>query len=375
MQLSDFDYDLPRERIAQTPAEPRDAARLLVHDPLRERMHDARVADLAEWLEPGDLLVLNDTRVLPARLFARRRSGGAVELLFVEPCGSSTGGTGTAASGGARWRALVNPARKLRAGETLAVPGGLSVRVVEREGTSAVWHVELGDPRDAARGVVELLEVAGRTPLPPYIHRARDGDEREPLDRERYQTIYARAAGAVAAPTAGLHFTPELMQRLAARGVQTTRLTLHVGIGTFQPIATPDPRDHAMHAERFEIPEEAARAVERARARGARVVAVGTTSVRALEARSDDSGRLAPGRGSTDLFILPGHRFRCVDALLTNFHLPRSTLLMLVCAFAGRERVLRLYRHAVEAGYRFYSYGDAMLLTERWGTGSGTEAS
>ena len=361
MELDDFDYDLPPERIAQEPADPRDAARLLVDDAGTTRHRT--VADLADELRPGDLLVVNDTRVRPARLQARRATGGAVELLLVEPSPS--------ADAAGAWRAMVRPAKRLRAGEELVVDGaGLVVRALEREvdparGADATpfWRVELFDPDAREARVEELLERAGRMPLPPYIERARDGDPRDATDRERYQTVYARHAGAVAAPTAGLHLTPELLERLAQRGVERAEVTLHVGLGTFLPVTASDPDEHVMHAERYELGVACADAIERCRARGGRVVAVGTTSVRVLESCAGDAGRVTPGVGQTRLFVRPGFGFRCVDVLLTNFHLPRSTLLMLVAAFVGRERMLGLYAEAIERGYRFYSYGDAMLLS------------
>ena len=353
MKLSEFDYELPPERIAQEPLEERDRARLFVHRIAADESEHALVSGLPRFLAPGDLVVVNDTRVLPARLLATRASGGGVELLFVEPAGEDP----------YVWNALVHPARKLRAGERLDLGvRDVFARMLEREllpgGKPAMeWHVRLEDGEGRPLDPLSILERVGHVPLPPYIERA-DGA----LDRERYQTVYAERSGAVAAPTAGLHFTPELFERLGERGVARASLTLHVGPGTFQPIKTDEIDAHRMHAERFEVPERTAAAVRAARARGGRVVAVGTTSVRALESAVDEAGELRAARGATALFLRPGHRFRAVDALLTNFHLPRSTLLVLVSAFAGRERVLRLYQEAIERGYRFYSYGDAMLL-------------
>lgn len=353
MKLSDFDYELPPERIARAPVAQRDRARLLVHARQRDETAHREVRDLVEYLRADDLLVLNDTRVLPARLFARRASGGRVEFLFVEPGGSEA----------CRWQALARPSRRLRVGERLAVEGGAySLHLVAREsaedgGEGAGWLVELLDGAGRAQDPLAVLAEVGHVPLPPYLERA-DGPE----DVERYQTVYAARPGAVAAPTAGLHFTPELLAELERRGVRRTFVTLHVGPGTFQPVKSEDVRQHAMHAERYELRPEAVAAVARAKAAGGRVVAVGTTSVRVLESCARADGALAAGSGTTRLFLVPGEPFRVVDALLTNFHLPRSTLLMLVSAFAGRERVLALYREAVARGYRFYSYGDAMLL-------------
>jgi S-adenosylmethionine:tRNA ribosyltransferase-isomerase len=358
VRLDDFDYELPEELVARAPSEERDLARLLVHDVESGETDHARIRDLPDRLRPDDLLVLNDTRVRPARLFGHRRSGGAVELLLLDRRAGL-------------WRARINPARKLHPDERVKIDGGGAAVALERpvlDGgePDTAWTIRLEPP--AGEDEDAWLERVGRMPLPPYIARARGVDAKKPgseaddaLDRERYQTVFAREPGAVAAPTAGLHFTPELLRRLGETGVELAWVTLHVGEGTFQPVKVEDVREHEMHAERFELPEATVEAVERCRRRGGRVIAVGTTSVRVLESRFA-GGRLVPGSGETSLFILPGRRFGVVDGLLTNFHLPKSTLLMLVAAFAGRERVLALYREAIEHGYRFYSYGDAMLL-------------
>lgn len=350
MRTRDFFFELPAGSIAQEPVEPRDAARMLVHEVSGELTRHRRVADLAEELGPGDLLVVNDTRVLPARLFARRSTGGRVELLFLGP-----------GPGGA-WRAMARPARKLSPGEELSVEGGLVARAVEREGESPVWAVELCDPAQPDLPVPTLLERTGRMPLPPYITREAEGDPRDEGDRERYQTVYAQRSGAVAAPTAGLHFTPELLEELTRRGVRRAAVTLHVGLGTFLPVTAEQVDEHEMHAEVFEVSEEVVEQVAACRAEGGRVIAVGTTSVRALESCVDGEGVLRAGAGQTRLFLKPGDQLGVVDGLLTNFHLPESTLLMLVSVLTGRERLLGLYGEAVRQGYRFYSYGDAMLL-------------
>lgn len=342
MKISDFDYDLPEDLIAQEPIEPRDAARLLVVPASGPLAHRA-ITDLPELLAPGDLLVLNDTRVIPARLLGRKESGGKVELLLCEPL---AGGLGR------RWRAMGQASKPIRPGARLQFDGlAATVEASEGEGFYAVVLDREGPELESA------LERAGRLPLPPYIRRAPGA-----ADRTRYQTVLARKPGSAAAPTAGLHFTPALLDRLAARGVERTTVTLHVGPGTFLPVRAERLDDHRMHGERYEVPEEAAAAVARARARGGRVVAVGTTSARTLESAWRD-GRLVPGEGRTELFIRPGHAFGALDALLTNFHLPRSTLLVLACALGGRERILAAYREAVARRYRFFSYGDAMLLT------------
>ncbi|MGH7162704.1 MAG: tRNA preQ1(34) S-adenosylmethionine ribosyltransferase-isomerase QueA [Planctomycetota bacterium] len=335
MDVKDFDYELSPDRIAATPAAPRDAARMLVLDRATGSRDDAAVRDLPERLLPGDLLVVNDTKVVPARLFGRRASGGRVELLLLrrEP-------------GGAH-EALLRAHRTPRPSERLEMEGGLEATLLERPEGGAIWRVRLeGDVESA-------LERAGHVPLPPYIKRPD-----EAADRERYQTIFAARPGAAAAPTAGLHFTPELVARLGASGIGLVAVTLHVGYGTFQPIDAARVEDHRLHAEEFEVCEEAARAILD---RKGRLVAVGTTTARVLETLAA-SGGVRASRGRTDLYLYPGKPFRAVEALLTNFHLPRSSLLLLVCAFAGRERVLAAYRHAVDARYRFYSYGDAMLI-------------
>jgi S-adenosylmethionine:tRNA ribosyltransferase-isomerase len=352
VKLSDFDYELPAERIAQAPLAERDRARLFVHERASDRSYHRTVRDLGEFLRAGDLLVLNDTRVLRARLFARRASGGRVELLLVEPTGPECA-----------WSALIHPARRLRLGERLALEGApgfvhLRARGREPDGTPAMeWTVRLETEAGVALDPALVMERAGHVPLPPYVLRAE-----ESADAARYQTVYARVPGAVAAPTAGLHFTPELLAALAQQGIARAAVTLHVGPGTFQPVKSERIEEHRMHAERYVLPEETVAAVRATRARGGRVVAVGTTTVRVLEGSVDERGELVAGSGETRLFLHPGARFRTVDALLTNFHLPRSTLLMLVCAFAGRERVLGLYAEAIRRGYRFYSYGDAQLF-------------
>ena len=345
MLTSDFEYRLPPGLIAQAPLERRDESRLLVVERRSGRIEHRLFRDLPELLAAGDLLVLNDTRVFPARLGGRRgRTGGRVEALFIRE--ESPG----------RWLALTRSGGALRPGEALVLAGGaLRVRLVERRGAA-------GDLLELPAGLdlPGFLQEHGQVPLPPYIRRARPG--REALDRERYQTVYARAVGAVAAPTAGLHFTPETFQALSARGVGTAALTLHVGPGTFQPVKAARVEDHRLLPEWYDLGEKTAALANAAGAAGRRVAAVGTTAARVLEAAADADGRVRPGQGWTDLFIYPPYRFRAVRALVTNFHLPRSTLLMLVAAFAGRELVLEAYRRAIEAKYRFYSYGDCCIF-------------
>ncbi len=318
---------------------PRDAARLLVPG---EAVMDLGVRDLPHLLRAGDVMVFNDTRVLPARLKGHRGTA-AVEVTLHEQYGID------------RWRAFARPAKKLKAGDVIVFADDFSAEV---EGKGDGGEVAL---RFSAAGpdLVAALERYGSLPLPPYIRRAHGADAR---DREDYQTVFARHEGAVAAPTAGLHFTPELLAAIDARGVRRVHVTLHVGAGTFLPVKVADTRDHKMHAEHGVVSAEAAAAINQARARGGRVVAVGTTSLRLLESAAREDGTVRPFAGSTDIFITPGYRFRVVDLLMTNFHLPRSTLFMLVCAFAGLERMHAAYRHAIASGYRFYSYGDACLL-------------
>ena len=354
--MSDFDFALPPERIAQRPTERRDASRLLVLDRGAGTRTDARFDRIGEWLREGDLLVVNETEVFPARLAARRSSGAAVEILLVRP----RDGEDPEAAAGREWDAMAGPARKARPGDVLELLDGAGDPAPDA--TAAVLEILPGGMRrvrlDIPGDPWEWIDAHGHVPLPPYIDRPD-----EPLDRERYQTVYARRRGAVAAPTAGLHFTAALLDRLAGSGVRRAALTLHVGPGTFRPVTAEHAEDHRMEAEWYRIGPEAARALAETRSTGGRVVAVGTTVVRALESAARGwEGEPAPARGSTDLFIRPGHEFRAVDALITNFHLPRSTLLLLVAAFAGRDRILEAYRHAVAAGYRFYSYGDAMLI-------------
>ncbi len=337
---SDFDFDLPAEQIAQTPAERRDASRLLVVDRERGALEHRVFAGLAEMIPAGDLLVLNETRVFPARLMGRRPGGGEAEVLLLHPAQEGC------------WTALVRPGAKLRPGRTVEVSDGLRVEIVDvQPGGERTVRLHTSLP------IEEALERWGRIPLPPYLRRSATEQ-----DRERYQTVFARERGSVAAPTAGLHFTPALLERLERRGVRVARLVLHVGVGTFRPVESEDPAGHPMHAEWYRVSPEAAAAVNAARERGARVWAVGTTVARTLESVAAEDGGVAAGEGWTRLFIRPPYRFRVVDRLLTNFHLPRSTLLMLVASFAGYELAMGAYRQALRDGYRFFSYGDAMLI-------------
>ena len=339
MRVDDFDFDLPRGMIAERPAEPRGAARML--RVAADGLSDGKVAELAGLLRPGDVMVFNDTRVIPARLFGRRGLAG-VEVTLHQRVGLD------------RWRAFARPAKKLRPGDRIDFAEGFAATVA---GKGEAGEVELRFDR-SGDDLLAALETFGRMPLPPYIRKG-EADER---DRDDYQTVFAREKGAVAAPTAGLHFTPDLLAGLDRRGVTRVAVTLHVGAGTFLPVKVDDTDHHRMHAETGMVTAEAAAAVNAARAAGGRVVAVGTTALRLLESATDEQGVLHPFDQATDIFITPGYRFRLVDVLLTNFHLPRSTLFMLVAAFAGLERMRAAYEHAKDSGYRFYSYGDCCLL-------------
>jgi S-adenosylmethionine:tRNA ribosyltransferase-isomerase len=342
MHVDDFDFELPDALIAQQPLAERDASRLL--DLTGGNMVDRHIRDLPSLVRPGDVWVINDTRVIPARLLGTKPSGGRVELLLLEPADEAD-----------VWLAWGKANRPLRPGDYIEIADGFSAEVLERDGKQVRVRLSAAD-------VPAAIEAHGHMPLPPYIQRA-DGSG----DRERYQTVFAANPGAVAAPTAGLHLTEALMWAMESAGARIAQVTLHVGPGTFQPVQVKRVEDHPMHSEFYVVPQATASLVNTARREGRRIVAVGTTALRALEAAADD-GTLNAGSGRTDIFIYPGYRFRVVDALLTNFHLPRSTLLMLVAAMIGRERLLAAYTHAMASGYRFYSYGDAMLVS-----GEGTE--
>ena len=347
--INDYDYRLPPELIAQVPADKRDGSRLLVADRMTGSVSDRFFSDLPQLLLPGDLLVVNDTRVVPAKLYGRKESGGRVEVLVLEhsdPAGSVR----------EIRSCLLKSSKRPRIGSVLKFDGGISGRVEELlEGGIVRIHFK-GD-----RSIDAVLEEEGKMPLPPYIRRGRS-DLYNSLDRERYQTVYSEYRGAIAAPTAGLHFTEELIERLKTSGIALTSITLHVGHGTFRPVKTRDIRDHDLGSEFFRIGREAASIIRRTQREGGRIVAVGTTSVRALESAANDNGSVDPCEGMTGLMVTPGHHFKVVDAMITNFHLPKSSLLFLVSAFAGREFIREIYRRAVEKQYRFYSYGDAMLL-------------
>ena len=339
-RTSDYDFHLPPSRIAQQPLEQRDSSRLLVVDRARQTIEHRHFSDVVELIPPGDVLVVNRTRVLRARLLGRRASGAPAELLLLKPLGDS------------RYEAMVSPGAKLKPGRRVAIAPGFAATILElTERRTRIVQLESELPLD------EAIERHGHVPLPPYIQRP---DERD--DADRYQTVFAREAGSVAAPTAGLHFTPRLLDALARRGVVRVEVLLHVGAGTFKPVDVDDPTGHVMHEEWYSVSPEAARTINDARAAGARVWAVGTTSVRTLESVAAEDGTIVSRDGETRIFIRPHYTFRAVDRLITNFHLPRSTLIMLVAAFAGYDLTMRAYHEAIEAGYRFYSYGDAMLI-------------
>jgi len=350
--LKDLNYDLPERLIAQEPSPRREDARLLVVDRRTSQIHDFGVAQLPELLAPGDLLVVNNTKVLPARFLAHRQSGGQVPGLFVrEECESE-------------WIVMLRGSRRLSIGDVVTAEGpdaeNVGLELTESLGDGQ-WRVSV----HAAGTAEQVLDRIGRAPLPPYIKRNQEVDARDSEDRQRYQTVYADKAGAVAAPTAGLHMTQDLMTRIRAGGIEVAEVTLHVGLGTFKPIQAESIQDHVMHTETFDLPEATAASVNACKQRDGRVVAVGTTSVRVLESvarHAADLPEVASSTGATDLFIYPPYRFRIVDALITNFHLPKSTLLALVMAFGGVDLIKRAYRAAVDRRYRFYSYGDAMLI-------------
>ncbi len=340
MNKSDFYYELPPERIAQEPMEPRDHSRMLVMERQSGALTDKHFYDLPSFLKPGDCLILNDSRVLPARLYGSRKgTGAAVELLLLKPLGTDT------------WEVLAGPGKKARPGDTLIFGGGLLEADVEEildEGNRKVRF-------RYQRNFYHILEQIGQMPLPHYITH-------ELQDKERYQTVYSKELGSAAAPTAGLHFTPALLNLIRQMGVEIGFVTLHVGLGTFRPVKVDDITDHKMHAEHYELSQETADLINRTRASGGRVIAVGTTSCRTLESVGLTDGLVKPAEGWTSIFIYPGYRFQLLDGLLTNFHLPESTLIMLVSAFAGYEHTMAAYRYAVKESYRFYSFGDAMLI-------------
>ena len=338
MKLSDFMYDLPEERIAQTPAEPRDHSRLMVVHRDSHELEHRHFYDVIDYLNPGDVLVINETRVIPARLIGERPTGGACEVLLLRQLAPK------------RWETLVKPGKKLKPGAEVIFGGGrLKGRVLETTDVGGrIVEFECEGAFEAA------LDELGEMPLPPYIHEKLQ-------DRERYQTVYAKQEGSAAAPTAGLHFTPELMARIRAKGIGIVPVLLHVGLGTFRPVKVENVEDHEMHSEYFEVTEEAAARINAARQRGGRIIAVGTTSVRTLESAAEN-GVLLPKRGETKIFIRPGYRYQMVDALITNFHLPGSTLMMLVSALYDREHIIAAYEEAVRREYRFFSFGDAMLI-------------
>lgn len=339
MKTSDFYYNLPKELIAQSPAECREASRLLVYNRADKSIEDKVFSDIIDYLEPGDVLVRNTTRVIPARLYGKREdTGGAMEFLLLRRLDEY------------RWECLVKPGRRAKAGLTFII----------NEELSATIEDQLEDGNRIIRlnydGIFEeILDRAGEMPLPPYITKRLD-------DKARYQTVYARENGSAAAPTAGLHFTRELLKRISDKGIDIVDVLLHVGLGTFRPVSVENIEEHHMHSEFYECTQEAAERINRARANGGRIIAVGTTSCRTLESITDENGVVHAGSGSTDIFITPGYRFKAVDALITNFHLPESTLLMLISAFSSRDEVMRIYKHAVEERYRFFSFGDASFF-------------
>lgn len=342
MKISLFDYDLPEELIAQFPLPKRDESRLMVLDRRTETISHHIFSQLPDFLNNGDLLVMNNTKVIPARLIGKKeKTGGNVEILLLSVMADGL------------WKALVKHSSRIKySSKVIFGDGRLTARILDKtESQERLVKFETdGDPK-------KLIEEFGKPPLPPYIKR-----EIEPEDKERYQTIYAKEEGAVAAPTAGLHFTEAVFENLKVKGIDRVEITLHVGLGTFQPVKTENVEDHIIHEEIFSIPSEVAKRINETRSKGGKIVAVGTTTVRALESSIDANGEIIPRSGSTNIYIYPGFKFRAIDAMITNFHLPKSTLIMLVCAFAGRDFVMRAYHSAIKEKYRFYSYGDAMLI-------------
>lgn len=341
MDISDFDYDLPEECIAQLPVEPRDSSRLMVLDPSNHTIEHRRFFQLGDFLKQGDVLIFNDTRVIPARLVGARDTGGKVEVFLLRQMDKD------------QWEALVKPGKKMRIGSVVHFGEELSCEIVA--------HTDFGGRivRFIYDGIFEeILDRLGNMPLPPYIHEKLE-------DRERYQTVYSRVKGSAAAPTAGLHFTESLMEELRRKGVQFGFITLHVGLGTFRPVHVDTIEDHVMHSEFYSVPTEAAELIRSAKKDGRRIIAVGTTSIRTLEAAASSTGTVEAGSGWTNIFIYPGYEFKVVDAVITNFHLPKSTLIMLISAFAGRAFTMEAYRTAVAEAYRFFSFGDAMLIQSR----------
>jgi len=342
MRFRDFDYDLPQELIAQTPVECRDASRLMILDRKAGTIDETGFSRITELFSPGDLLVVNDTRVLPARLFGEKESGGRIEVFLLRRI----------AGPDEIWSCLLRSSKKPRPGSFLKLPAGMTAQILER-GTDETWLVSFS----LKEGFNQWLEAQGRMPLPPYIRRAADGD-----DESRYQTVFARNSGAVAAPTAGLHFTEQLLQEVQARGVDIAYLTLHVGLGTFLPVRVEEVSEHRMHREFYTIPGETSAAIAARKAGQGRVIALGTTTTRALEHAADNDGIVRAGDGEADIFIHSDYRFKVIDALITNFHLPSSTLLLLVSAFAGKDFLFCAYSEAIRKKFRFFSYGDAMFI-------------
>lgn len=338
LKTSDFNYDLPKELIAQTPVYPRDSSRMMVYDRATDEVRHEHFYDLTKYLKKGDLLVVNNTKVLPARMYSYTEHGGKVEILLLKRINLTD------------WEVMVKPGKKAKEGVTLVVSDELSLTVnsrTESGGRIVTFHFD---------GVFEdIISRLGEMPLPPYIHE-------KLKDKDRYQTVYAKEPGSAAAPTAGLHFTPELIEKLKAEGVEFAEIELQVGLGTFRPVKVENVLEHKMHTERYRVPEVAAEKINAAKREGRRIIAVGTTSVRTLETVADEKGFVKPCSGETSIFIYPPYKFKCVDALITNFHLPESTLIMLVASLVGKDKILELYNLAVKERYRFFSFGDAMLL-------------
>jgi S-adenosylmethionine:tRNA ribosyltransferase-isomerase len=348
MHIKEFDYDLPPGLIAQHPVEKRDHSRLMILNREKKNLEHRSFFEISDYLKKGDVLVLNDTKVIPARLEGKKQTGGKAEVLLLKPLTNGKANESV-------WRCLVKSSKKPGIGSKIVFHQSLTAEIIEEDNGEYTLAFTCEDTFE------RVLERVGKTPLPPYIKRESDFDEGV-VDRERYQTVFARTRGAVAAPTAGLHFTRKLLDRITDKGIELVYLTLEVGWGTFQPVRVENIEQHRMHAEQFVLHTETARTINEARQRGSRIIGVGSTSTRLLESVAGEDGRVKPGKGSTDLFIYPGYTFKAIDCLITNFHVPRSTLIMLVAAFAGREFILDAYRTAIQEKYRFFSYGDAMMI-------------
>ena len=358
MQVSEYDYELPEELIAQMPADKRENSRMLVLDPVSRTIEHKHFYDIVDLLDENTLLVMNNTKVLPARLYGTKDTGARIEVFLLEPKAGVNEGVNEGVKGGKNWSCLIKPSKRIKPDTIIKISDELSVRAIKRLEEDGEWLVEMIYDGD----LFEILHKVGNIPLPPYIERKLQTDEIKKFDTERYQTVYAKDEGSVAAPTAGLHFTKEILKKLEEKGVETAYVTLNVGLGTFRPVKCERIEDHKMHSETFEISEETAAIINRAKSAGKKLIAVGTTTVRTLETAYKQFGCIKACKSASELFIYPPYEFKVIDGLITNFHLPKSTLLMLVSALAGKEFIFEAYKEAVKERYRFFSYGDCMFI-------------